>query len=244
MSPLRHWPPSHGGSPDRELNLPARMALVISQHARGPGDKWGRLGSRSAERPVNRVNASNQPLDDAQLLQQIARRDRQALAHFYDRHAGLLYSVLICMLDDRQTAGELLQNVFQEIWDKAEDYDRASGSPFFWALNLARQQAIARLRQEQRRYRFVEGSTRKLHTDDPIPAPASARELFGAEQATLIRIAAEELPLEQRQAIEMAFWGGMNQNEIAEALSQPAATIKARIRRGMLGLRDRLKRIL
>jgi RNA polymerase sigma-70 factor (ECF subfamily) len=187
----------------------------------------------------------NQPAtipDDAQLLRRLAQRDRVALAHLYDRFAGVLYSTALRILNDPQDAAAVLQEVFLQIWDNAAAYDPAQGRPFTWALALARSKAIDRLRALQRRYRFLE----EIAQEETAAPPRVLRdgEVFTREQTAAIRAAVATLPLEQRQAIEMAFLGGLNQEEIAAELRQPPATIKGRIRRGLLTLRASLKGIV
>ena len=138
----------------------------------------------------------------------------------------------------------MLQDVFVQIWDRAGTYDPALGKPFNWAMTLTRNKAIDRLRALKRRYSFIEEIT---HEMEALAAGASSgghTDLFTKDQSALVRAAVATLPLEQRQAIEMAFLGGMSQHEIATELQQPLGTIKARIRRGMLRLREALKGIL
>lgn len=199
------------------------------------------------ERPVDLESdpVNNQPttIEDAQLLQRIGQRDRQAFSQLYDRYSGVFYSTIFRVLNNPDESADVLQEVFLQIWDKAGSYDPALGRPFNWALTLARNRAIDRLRSLRRRYNFIEEITHEMEEPDPR-FTVGPDEVFGQEQATLIRTAVATLPLEQRQAIEMAFLGGLTQNEIASTLNQPLGTIKARIRRGMLKLRDLLRDIV
>ena len=191
-------------------------------------------------------NALHNPLttfEDAQLLRRVAERDRQAFAQLYDRYSGVLYSTALRVLNHREEAADVLQEVFVQIWEKAATYDPALGKPFNWALTLTRNRAIDRLRALQRRCRFVGEATQEME-EMPDEQAGSPGEVFSQEHAALIRSAVATLPLEQRQAIEMAFLGGMTQHELAENLKQPLGTVKARIRRGMLKLRDTLKHLL
>jgi len=182
-------------------------------------------------------------MDDAELLQRIAQRDRQAFSQLYDRYSGVLYSTTLRILNNPEEASDVLQDVFFQIWEKAGSYDPKLGKPFNWALTLTRNRAIDRLRALKRRYSFIEEVTHEF-AEGGNPRSAWNEEFMSSERASLIRAAVETLPLEQRQAIEMAFLGGMTQNEISETLKQPLGTIKARIRRGMLKLRDSLKELL
>lgn len=242
----------HGPMPEcARRPAPARTKLASVYCHRYKPAQIGRLRPVTCDRApavelaVNPVNASHQSLDDMQWLRRIARRDHAALALFYDRYSGMLYSTLVRALNNRQEAADALQEVFIQIWDQARAYDATMGSPFTWALALARRSVRNRLRSQPHR-RNLTPSTEPIWAEPSSHTPTSGdvTQLFGHEQVTLIRIALEELPLEQRQALEMAFGLGLGQNELADALGQPVAVIKARIRRGMLTLRERLKRIL
>ena len=175
----------------------------------------------------------------AQLLRRMAARDRQALSEFYDQTATPLFSVAMRILGDAGEAEDVLQDVFVQIWERAATFDVMLGSAFHWALSILRRRAIDRLRSRQRRERLAE----QLHQSG-VPAPVSggspALDALVAEQATAVRSALTSLPNEQRQVIEMAFFGGLTHPEIAVALQQPLGTIKARIRRGLLKLRESL----
>jgi RNA polymerase sigma-70 factor (ECF subfamily) len=190
-----------------------------------------------------RVNAVNNPVltvDDAQLLRRIARQDRSAFSQLYDRYATILYSTILRVLDNQDEAAEVMQDVFAQIWEKAGMFDPVAGHPFNWILTFARRAAIDRLRAQKRCYSFVEEIAQELKSDTNFFDRGTA-EIFGREKASMIRAVVETLPLEQRQAIEMAFLGGLTQNEVSEILRQPLGIIKARIRRGMLILRESLK---
>lgn len=189
------------------------------------------------------VNPRPSTMDDAQLLQRIAQQDRQAFGQLYDRYSGVLYSTTLRILNNPEEASDVLQDVFIQIWEKAGSYDPRLGKPFNWALTLTRNKAIDRLRALRRRYSFIEEVTQEVANDNNARAVWND-DFLSHEKAALIRSAVETLPLEQRQAIELAFLGGMTQNEISEMLKQPLGTIKARIRRGMLKLRDSLKELL
>jgi RNA polymerase sigma-70 factor (ECF subfamily) len=189
------------------------------------------------------VNNPPATTDDAQLLRRIGQQDGQALSQLYDRYAGVLYSAILRVLHDPNEAADVLRNVFLQIWNRADRYDPVLGKPFHWALALTRHQAVDRLHSLKRRYRFIEEITHEMETEH-LALATNPDQGFTREQVALIRSAVAELPLEQRQAIEMAFLGGLTQNEIAAALNQPLGTIKARTRRGMLKLRDGLRAII
>ena len=198
---------------------------------------------RPVPHDTNAVNTPGSPgaaLDDAQLLRRIAGRDREAFSQLYDRYAGVLYSTVLRILNNPDEAGDVLQEVFVQIWDKAPGYDPALGKPFNWAMTMTRHKAIDRLRALRRRFEFIAEITDEAE-EAARDFAAGPEEVFTQDRAALVRSAVATLPYEQRQAIEMAFLGGLTQNEIADELRQPLGTIKARIRRGMLKLRDSLR---
>jgi RNA polymerase sigma-70 factor, ECF subfamily len=177
---------------------------------------------------------------EAQLVRQAARGDRDAFAALYDLYSRPLYSFAIRILGDPKEAEDVLQEVFLQIWEKASQYDEAAGKPFSWAVTMTRNKAIDRIRSRQRRSRLIEEAAENLgETTSEPAAPAVAG--VGPDEAAQIRAAMESLPKDQRRAIEMAFFGGLTHIQIAESLKEPLGTIKARIRRGMLQLRDCLE---
>ena len=181
------------------------------------------------------------PIEDVQLLRSIAAGDSAALGGFYDRHAGTLLAVALRILNDHKEAEDVLQEVFLQVWNKAADFDPAQGRPLGWAITMARHKAIDRLRSAQRRARLVEEAGQEMAPDPATLSPQAPETTPRGDEAELVRAALAHLPSEQRQAIEMAFFGGWSQTEIAAKLNEPLGTIKARIRRGMLKLREELK---
>jgi len=187
--------------------------------------------------PTDVIDAAPSP--DVELLRRIADGDAGALSAFYDQHASLLFGLAHRILNDLKEAEDVLQEVLLQIWTKSATYDPAQGRPLAWVLTLTRHKAIDRLRAtERRRARLLE-PTDEL-PDCPAPG-ASAPELAGTnEQGEVVRQALATLPVPQRRAIELAFFDGLTQTEVAAALNEPLGTVKARIRRGMLKLRDEL----
>ena len=175
----------------------------------------------------------------AELLRRIAARDCEALAQFYDQTAGVLFSMAIRILGDALEAEEAIQDVFVQIWNKAATFDVSLGAPFHWALTITRNRCIDRLRARKRRPYLLDDLGDGTAID--LAAAPAAQNILSADELAAVRSAVLGLPSEQRQAIEMAFFGGMTHPEIAEALGEPLGTIKARIRRGMLKLRDSLR---
>ena len=176
----------------------------------------------------------------ARLLHRIAAQDRQALAEFYDQTAAVLFSTAVRILSDRHEAEEVVQDVFVQIWNKAATFDDALGAAFHWALGITRNRSIDRLRARQRRSRVLEEMTGAT-VNHPVALPSQTEFALSTEEVAGVRSAVESLPPEQRQAIEMAFFGGLTHAEIAGALNEPLGTVKARIRRGMQKLRESLQ---
>ncbi len=178
-----------------------------------------------------------------QLLRRIAAEDRQALADLYDQIAGSLFAVAFRILGDRHEAEEVIQDVFVQIWDKAAIFDPMMAAPFTWALSITRNRSIDRLRSRQRRARLMDDLEEATGVNS-MPVAPTPDVALADDELTAIRSAVHGLPFEQRQAIEMAFFGGKTHLEIAETLKEPLGTIKARIRRGMLKLRESLQAYL
>jgi RNA polymerase sigma-70 factor, ECF subfamily len=170
----------------------------------------------------------------------VASGDHQALAELYDSLAGVLYSTAVHILGDPREAEEVIQDVFIQIWNRAATFNGELGAPFHWTLGITRHRCIDYLRARQRRSRLIDEAT----TETEIlsrPESSAAHDPLSTEELAKVRVAVNGLPPDQRQAIELAFFGGLTHQEIAEALHEPLGTIKARIRRGMLKLRESLK---
>lgn len=173
-----------------------------------------------------------------QLLRRIASGDRPALAEFYDQVAGPLFSTATRILGDAHEAEEVVQDVFVQIWEKAATFDAALGSPFTWAMRITRNRSIDRLRSRQRRTKLAA----QFQENFEITAGGeNAAAELGEEAVGQIRSTVGNLPADQRRVIELAFFGGLTHVEIAETLGEPLGTVKARIRRGMLKLRESLQ---
>jgi RNA polymerase sigma-70 factor, ECF subfamily len=189
------------------------------------------------------VNEQESQNRDIELLRQISAGDRSAFAEFYDRHSTLMFSVACKILNDSGEAEDVLQEAFLQIWEKAAKFDPKLGKASSWAAILVRNKAIDRIRASQRRTRLAEEVATEQSAATSVSDMANET-IYGHEKANLINAAIVELPVEQRQAIELAYFSGLTQDEISKKLSQPLGTIKARIRRGLLKLRDQLEGFL
>lgn len=178
-------------------------------------------------------------LRDEALLALIARREEVALGILYDRYIRLVYSVALRITGDRQTAEEVVQDVFQNVWQTASSFQPEVGSCSTWLLSIARHRAIDATRSKRERSRAREQSieiTMPLGEESHLEHEVSQRLLRDD-----VRVALQSLPANQRQAIELAYYGGLTRGEIAERLGEPLGTIKTRLRLGLLKLRDALR---
>ncbi len=192
-----------------------------------------------------------QQADDRRLLAQIVESKTDAFATLYDRLSGPLYTLCLRMVGDEDEAEDILQEAFLTIWRRAGTYDPARSSVFSWAVHLTRCKAIDHLRSRGRRLRVLGPAPgQEDHGTSQAPAalleavagtPSASDDAERHEQAARVRRELSTLPSEQSQVIEMAFFSDLTHHEISARLAQPLGTIKARIRRGLLKLRDGLK---
>src|SRR5579862_5309699 len=174
------------------------------------------------------------PATDAALVQKITQRDEAALAALYDRYAGMLSSVLNRILRDTQAAEEILQDIFYQLWCGASRFDPARGSLPGWLMVIARNRAISRLR----RHNPAAGDElTQVAVASPfnIETAAAQDQLFGRVQGAL-----ENLPAEQRAAIELAYFEDMSHSEIAQKTGDPLGTVKTRLRSAIETLKRNL----
>jgi RNA polymerase sigma-70 factor, ECF subfamily len=177
---------------------------------------------------------------EARLISQIAGGDEAAFGMLYERFSSSLYGMAFRMMNDAKEAEDVLQEGFTYIWRKAASYDSSRSTPFAWAVMIVRNKAIDRLRIRQRQERLHD----KVITEGAFfqeQDETSADQPTLRERGALVRSALQQIPPEQRQALELSFFGGLTHEQIAERLATPLGTIKARIRRGLLRLRDCLK---
>ncbi len=172
----------------------------------------------------------------------IARQDRSALSELWTRHGGLVFSLALKVVQNRQTAEDLLIDVFFELWQRAERYDPARGSPVTYIATLARSRAIDRRRgmgNKLTQSLDVTGPAADLTSDNSKTSPYV--HVAQDEEAMRVRRAVESLQVEQRQAIELAYYRGMSHSEIAASLQKPLGTVKTHIRQGCIRLRQLLR---
>jgi RNA polymerase sigma-70 factor, ECF subfamily len=182
--------------------------------------------------------AGRDQCDDTADVSRAAAGDEAALAALYDRHSRAVYSLALRVLADQADAEDVLQDVFAQAWRQAGRYDSRRGPVAAWLLNMARTRAIDRLRARRARPDSHTAASDGAHVELSIPAVDPGDALAAARDAARVRAALEELPVLQRLAIELAYFEGLTQSEIAARLEQPLGTVKTRIRLGLLKLRD------
>ncbi len=183
-------------------------------------------------------NAAPVVFDDSELLRKTALGDHGSLAQLHQRYSGVLMATAFRVLNNAKDAEEVVQEAFVQIWEKASVYDPRRGKPLTWAMTLTRNKAIDRLRRVQRRQRLHDDIEQETQIWDRIAERNSGDEAMAHETQQIVRSAVIQLSGSQRRAIELAFFGGLTQHEIAEKLEEPLGTVKARIRRGMMKLRQ------
>jgi RNA polymerase sigma-70 factor (ECF subfamily) len=173
---------------------------------------------------------------DVLLLKAIAARDEAALAQLYDRYRAILFGLLMRILNNREEAEDVLQEVFLQVWRKAADFDENRGRPFTWLVTLARSRGIDRLRTLASRERVAEAGAREVSEE----ISDAATDALKSEQRGLVSDALAKLPDEQKRPIMLAYFDGLTQSEIATRLGAPLGTVKTRMRTGMIRLRELL----
>jgi RNA polymerase sigma-70 factor (ECF subfamily) len=174
--------------------------------------------------------------NDVALLSAIGARDEVALAQLYDRYRAILFGLVMRILNNREEAEDVLQEVFLQVWRKAEDFDENRGRPFTWLVTLARSRGIDRLRTLAARERVAEAGAREPSEE----ISDAATDAFKSEQRGLVSDALAKLPDEQKRPIMLAYFEGLTQSEIATNLGAPLGTVKTRMRTGMIRLRELL----
>src|ERR1051326_167025 len=170
----------------------------------GPSEAGRKIGSSMLENQ----RAAEGVQEEA--LRRIAAGEREALGEFYDQAAGLLFSFAVRMLRDAQEAEEVIQDVFVQIWRKAETFDAKLGQPLHWALGITRNRCIDRIRARQRQSQLLKEAQEVMGTGESSPpGPDGMPALQGADELATVRGALESLPAEQREPIQWAFFGGL-----------------------------------
>ena len=174
------------------------------------------------------------------LLARITNRERVAFEELYTRYSNILYATAMKFLKEDADAQDVVQDVFIQIWDKAKLYDPAKGKPLTWALTMTRNRSIDRIRAIQRRTRLRDDFEKETVADESAGIREALSGVDASERTQILRDAVGRLSPEQRKVIDLAFFGGLTQSEIADRLGEPLGTVKARARRGLMKLKEHL----
>jgi RNA polymerase sigma-70 factor (ECF subfamily) len=181
---------------------------------------------------------------DVALLARCAGGDETGLGELYDRFAAVLYGLALRITGEPADAEEVVLDVFGQVWREAARFTADRGSPAAWLATITRSRALDLLRARARRGRLRD-AVRQVEPDQvpvtpaALTGPEEAVDL--AERSVQVRAALAELPEPQRAVIELAYFGGLSQSEIAARLGEPLGTIKTRVRAGMQKLRETLQ---
>jgi RNA polymerase sigma-70 factor (ECF subfamily) len=169
--------------------------------------------------------------DDADLISRVAARDAGALRKLYDRFASRVMAVAVRVLGSPAEAEEVVQDAFVEVWRRAEQFDASRGAASTWITSIARNRAIDRVRTRGAQARASEGAEHEAQAQPARPTPLEDVEQVQAR--TRIEEALKTLPAEQRLVIELAYFEGLSQSEIAAKTGDPLGTVKGRVRSAM-----------
>lgn len=200
--------------------------------------------TKQAHGSLPRILRMNPPGDskdeiDPAVMRRVAEGDSAAFERLYDAFSGILYSLALRIIERPEDTEELIQEVFVKIWRDAAAYDPRRGTPLAWAITITRHKAIDRIRSTARRLRLYEAAEAEADNSFVIPQPLNDAE--HSENAKAVRESLGHLTPEVRESIELAFFGGLSHTQIASRLSLPLTTVKSRIRRAMMQLRQSLR---
>lgn len=175
------------------------------------------------------------PRTDEELLAAIARGDERALGELYDRYGRVAYGLALRIVRDAALAQDAVQDGFLAAWRTAAAYDARRGKPQSWLLTLVHRRAVDVVRREERR------RAGQLEADTVVASTRSTDEEAAVrEQRRAVQAALAQLSPDQREALELSYYGGLTQSELAERLGVPLGTVKSRVFAGLARLRDLL----
>ncbi len=190
-------------------------------------------GRRDASRVLDVTVApaiTSDRVSDADLMARLSAGDQAALGDMHDRYAGLVYAACLRILRDPTAAEEAMSDAFIDLWRRASTWDERRGSLATWLLVLARSRSIDRLRRRDLSS-VGDAAEEQIETDPGAPL------VQDEERRAVLQLMATLVP-EQRRSLELAYWGGLSQSEIATQLERPLGTIKTWIRDGLMQLRE------
>jgi RNA polymerase sigma-70 factor, ECF subfamily len=181
---------------------------------------------------------------DFDLMEGIQRGDPDALSALYDRYNGIIKALVLRVIHNEAEADDLLQEIFMEIWNQAKNFSARKGKPLGWMVTLARRRAIDGLRKKQAYSRAEERlQTETEQQPEAWVQNATENDISRGDTRELISKVIQSLPLPQQQAIELAFFQGMSQREIAAKTNTPLGTVKTRLELGLKKIYESLKEL-
>src|SRR5213595_867133 len=181
---------------------------------------------------------------DLELMHGIQAEEPEALSQLYDRYNGIIKALILRVIHNETEADDLLQEIFMEIWNQAKNFSPQKGKPLGWMVTLARRRAIDGLRKKQAYARAGERlQTETEQQPDAWVHNTTEEEINFSDTRVLIRKVINSLPVAQQEAINLAFFSGMSQREIAAKTNTPLGTVKTRLELGLKKIYDGLKEL-
>lgn len=229
-----------------------RVEEVYALRRVAPPTREGDL-ARGIDSPPERVDPMNAPQSDGgpsdlHVMSRLIAGDQRALGVLFDRHGTLAWSLASAIVPDAADAEEVVADAFAQVWRNAASFDASRGSVIAWISTIVRTRSLDLIRSQKRRARVLdqaaamteEGASPGLSTGAASPD----RDVESSEAQGLVRRALADLPAAQRLVLELAYFGGLSQSEIAERLAEPLGTVKTRMRSGMEKMRTALGPLL
>jgi RNA polymerase sigma-70 factor (ECF subfamily) len=192
-----------------------------------------------SEQALSYSSQAGSNADDVALIRRMCEADETALGALYDRWVRALYSLVVYLLKDPDEAEDVVEETFWQAWRKASSYEPSKGAVSTWLLTIGRRKALDRIRA-RKRHKEDQLDRDQSFADIPSSANDPLQDVEGKELREHMRAALRELPSEQREVLELGYFKGMSQSEIAEATGQPLGTVKTRMRLAMQKLREPL----
>src|SRR5213594_3263817 len=220
-----------------------RPSKVIASTRRKPEKRVRLSKSRAQARTVVPQLEPGAP-SDFDLMKGIQTGDADALSQLYDRYNGILKALILRVIHNETEADDLLQEIFMEIWNQAKNFSAQKGKPLGWMVTLARRRAIDALRKKQAYSRAEERLQSETEQQpDAWVHNATQEEIAFSDTRLIVRKIISQLPPAQQQAVDLAFFQGMSQREIAANTNTPLGTVKTRLELGLKKIYDGLKEL-
>ena len=214
------------------------MEFILGLGAISYSDKTMDLDSKNSPSANLKLQAD---ATDAEVWNVLKQGQSQALQILYERYSSLVYRLAFRVLGNSQEAEDLTQDIFLTLW-RSRNYDPNRGSLGSYLTTLTRSRAIDKLRSRGTQVKFLQRWSQLMVTESSSPSPFEAASL--SQRSEQLKAAIAQLPASQRQVLEMAYFEGMSQSEIAKQLETPLGTVKSWCRQGLLNLRKNLQNFI